>query len=78
MQRRAETDPVDPEITFEEIQSRRRDPSLLLVNVLSPEAFGLSRIPGSISLPLEEVPERAAKILPELDREIAIYCGGPT
>lgn len=62
----------------EEIRRRLRDPMLVIVNVLARVAWEEQRIPGSISLPLEELPERAAVVLPDRDREIAVYCGGPT
>jgi rhodanese-related sulfurtransferase len=62
----------------EEIRRRLRDPMLGIVNVLARVAWEEQRIPGSISLPLEELPERAAAVLPDRDREIVVYCGGPT
>jgi rhodanese-related sulfurtransferase len=62
----------------EEIRRRLRDPSLAIGNVLPRAAWEHARIPGSSSLPLEEIRERARMVLPDLEREIVVYCGGPT
>jgi len=72
------TAPATRHYSREEIRRRLRDPMLVIVNVLAHVAWEEQRIPGSISLPLEEVPERAAALLPDRDREIVVYCGGPT
>ena len=64
--------------TREEIRGRLRDAALVIVNVLPRVAYEEARIPGSISLPVEEIPRRARELLPDLDREIVVYCGGPT
>ncbi len=66
------------QVTLDEIQRRIGDPSLVLVNVLARDAFAAERIPGSRSLPLAELPERAAELLPERDADIVVYCAGPT
>jgi ArsR family transcriptional regulator len=67
-----------PEITREEIERRRWDPSLTVVNVLPKESFESGRIPGSVNLPLAEVETRARTLLPDAEREIAVYCASPT
>jgi rhodanese-related sulfurtransferase len=68
------TDPVGRD----EIRTRLGAPDLTLVNVLPEEAFAAGRIPGSLSLPLSSIPERARQLLPDLSREIIVYCGGFT
>lgn len=65
-------------VAREEIVARLRDPDLTLVNVLTKEAFAAGRIPGSISLPLATLPEEARRVLPDLSREIIVYCGSFT
>ena len=65
-----------PKISRDEIRTRLGDPDLILVNVLPRNFFEESHIPGSISLPLNELPERAAEVLPERGKELAVYCGG--
>jgi rhodanese-related sulfurtransferase len=65
-------------ILAEEILARRRDPSLVAVNVLTPQQFERSRIPGSINLPYAELERRAAGTLPDPARELAVHCGSFT
>ena len=75
----------EPENTFapgllmarEELRSRLNDPSLVIVNVLPKEAFRAEHIPGSISLPVAEINERARLVLPNLAQEISVYCASP-
>jgi rhodanese-related sulfurtransferase len=70
--------PAGRHFTREEIRRRLRDPMLVIANVLPRVSWEEQRIPGSISLPLEEIPERARERLPDREHEIAVYCGGPT
>jgi rhodanese-related sulfurtransferase len=66
------------EISREEIAGRIGDRRLVIVDVLPAESFAGGHLPGAISLPLAEVTGRAREVLPDLDREIAVYCGGFT
>jgi len=50
----------------------------ILVDVLPRESFLSGHIPGSVSLPLADIPFRAREILPDLDALIIVYCGGHT
>ncbi len=63
------------EISREEIRRRLHDPTLVLVDVLAPASYASEHIPGAISLPVEEVSERARDLIPNLGAEIAVYCG---
>jgi rhodanese-related sulfurtransferase len=65
-------------ITREEILARLNDPSLSLVNVMPKEAFEEGHLPRSVNLPLAEIEAKAREFFPELERELIIYCGGPT
>jgi rhodanese-related sulfurtransferase len=65
-------------ISRQEILSRLGDPSLILLNVMPKETFATSHIPHSINLPVTEIENRARDVLPRLDREIIVYCMGPT
>ena len=67
-----------PEIARDEILRRLGDPTLKVVNALPREAYEAARIPGSLSLPVAEVRQRAAEVLPDRDQDIALYCGGFT
>jgi rhodanese-related sulfurtransferase len=76
--RGSKSEEVSNQIAREEILARLNDPSLLLVNVMPKETFVDGHIPRSINLPLSEVGTRARQLFPDLNRELVIYCGGPT
>ena len=65
-------------VAREEILARLQDPSFILVNVMPRDAFVAAHIPRSISLPIAEIESKARQLFPHSDREITIYCGGPT
>ena len=65
-------------ISQQEILARLQDPALLLVNVMPKETFEAGHIPRSINLPVAEVEKKAHQFLPDPEREIIIYCAGPT
>ena len=62
----------------EELARRIGDRRLAIVDVLPVESYESGHLPGAISLPLAEVSARAREVLPDPDREIAVYCGGFT
>jgi rhodanese-related sulfurtransferase len=70
--------PSAPEISRDEIRARLGDPSLSLVNVLPREAFAAAHIPGSVNLPVPEIPRRAREVLPGTSQDIAVYCAAST
>jgi rhodanese-related sulfurtransferase len=47
---------------------------LVLVDALSPMSYAHSRLPGAINLPPHWVDEHARRRIPDLDREIVVYC----
>jgi rhodanese-related sulfurtransferase len=67
-----------PQIELGELVARQRDATLTIVNVLAHEAWKAQRIPRSLSLPVAEIPTRAALVLPDRDADIAVYCASPT
>jgi rhodanese-related sulfurtransferase len=67
-----------PEPTLDEVRSRAGTPGFALVDVLPAASYLEGHIPGARSLPLADIPARAAAILPDLDADIVVYCGGPT
>jgi rhodanese-related sulfurtransferase len=69
---------VVPQISRQELLRRLYDPSLTIVNVLPRTAFEDARIPRSLSLPVAEIPDEAAKVLPDQGADIAVYCASPT
>jgi rhodanese-related sulfurtransferase len=73
----AASEPV-VEISRGEILRRLGDRTMAIVNVLPRESFLAGRIPGSISLPLADIPERAPRLFPDRTQELAVYCASPT
>ena len=69
---------VVPQISQQELLRRLYDPTLTIVNALPRSAWETARIPGSLSLPVAEIPDRAHKVLPDKDADIAVYCASPT
>lgn len=67
-----------PEISREELRRRLDDRTLTIVNVLAREAWLQERIPGSLSLPVAEIPARAEAMLRDKEAEIAVHCASPT
>jgi rhodanese-related sulfurtransferase len=67
-----------PEISHEEMVARLHDPSLIIVDVLTPEAYQAGHIPGAINLPLADIPIRAYQVLPDRTADLALYCYRPT
>lgn len=65
-------------ISREEILARLQDPALWLVNVMPKETFEAGHLPRSINLPVAEIEKCARQVLPDMAREIAVYCAGPT
>jgi sulfur-carrier protein adenylyltransferase/sulfurtransferase len=53
--------------------SETRDP--LLVDVRSPEEFAAGHLEGAQNYPLPEIEQQAAKLEPDLRRQIVLYCG---
>lgn len=66
------------DISREELTRRLRSRSLTVVNVLPRDSWERHHVPGSVNLPLEEIRDLAGVVLPDRDREIVLYCGGPT
>jgi len=67
-----------PTITRTELEAAIRSRRITLVDVLSPESFRAAHLPGAINLPVAEIRQRAAAVLPDRRSPVVVYCGGPT
>jgi len=65
-------------LTRDELIGALRGRRVVLVDVLSPESFAATHIPGAINLPVTDIARRAADVLPDRHAAIVTYCGGPT
>ena len=50
----------------------------ILVEALPPEHFRKVHLPGAINIPVDQVRDLAAELLPNKDPEVIVYCGGPS
>lgn len=66
------------DVTLAQMRGLVRDPGVVVLDVLSREAYAAGHLPGAVNIPVAELRPRAAAELPELDRPIVVYCGGPT
>lgn len=71
------TEPV-PDITRADLVRALAAGRVTLVDVLSPESFAARHIPGAVNLPVADLVQLAATVLPNLRAPIVVYCGGPT
>jgi rhodanese-related sulfurtransferase len=65
-------------ISLNEMRGKVRDPGVVVLDVLTSEVYAKGHIPGAINIPLVQLRERAPAELPDPNREIVVYCGGPT
>jgi rhodanese-related sulfurtransferase len=66
------------EISLEELRRSLAEKSLVLLDVLPADSYAAGHIPGSVSLPLDEIAARAPTLLPDYAADIAVYCGSFT
>lgn len=55
-----------------EILASSRPP--LVAEILGPHQFARGHLPGAVNLPLEDMLERAAQVLPDKNAQIVVYC----
>ena len=66
------------DVTLAQMRALVRDPDVVVLDVLSREAYAAGHLPGAINIPVNELRDRAPVELPDLHRAIVAYCGGPT
>ncbi len=64
---------IDREQLLTRIESGEQ---LVLVDALSPMSYAASHLPGAVSIPPEEVDERAAGLIPAREVAVVVYCAG--
>ena len=66
-------------ISRDDLKSKidRRD-LFILVETLPETAYHHVHLPGAINLPPDKVTEDAAKLLPDKNADIVVYCASPT
>lgn len=57
----------------EAMENIKKDPTIKLVDVRSPEEYRAGHIPGAVSIPLDSL-DRAASLIPDKATPIYAYC----
>jgi len=65
-------------VTLTQMRRLVRDPAVVVLDVLSREAYAAGHLPDAVNIPLGELRARAAVELPDRSRTIVVYCGSPT
>lgn len=66
-------------ITREELKAKMDGGErFTLVETLAPTTYEHAHLPGAINLPPDRVRELAARLLPDKQAEIIVYCSSPT
>jgi rhodanese-related sulfurtransferase len=55
-----------------------RGDSFTLLETLAPTAYHHAHLPGAINMPPDQVTQLAAKLLPDKQADIVVYCASPT
>jgi rhodanese-related sulfurtransferase len=64
-----------PEISARDLaQSLRSAEPPQLAEILGPAYFASGHLPGAVNLPLEGLAETAARVLPDKQADIVVYC----
>jgi rhodanese-related sulfurtransferase len=71
----ATTSPEVPAISREELRQGLKTGALTVVDVLPAESYTTGHIPGALSLPVPSIASHARELLPNLNADIAVYCG---
>lgn len=52
----------------------RKDASLLILDVRTPEEFAKGHVPGAINIPYTHLPSRISEVADAADKDIVVYC----
>ncbi len=66
------------EVTHQALRAGLAAGDFVLVDVLPRESYLAGHIPGAVSLPLEDIPANAGRVIPDRARPVVAYCGGFT
>jgi rhodanese-related sulfurtransferase len=59
-------------------QKMERGDEFVLVDALAPLSYAAAHLPGAISIPPDDVTERAKRRIPDRGAEIVVYCADAT
>jgi rhodanese-related sulfurtransferase len=70
---------MDQTISRDELKEKiDRGDSFMLLETLPPTAYEHAHLPGALNMPSDQVKQLAAKLLPDKQADIVVYCASPT
>lgn len=64
-----------PQVTPEEVKDAMQgSKAAIILDVRTPQEYERNRIGGSINLPIDELPEKIAGVLPDKSALVYVYC----
>ena len=63
---------ISPDALVSRLQ--KPDPSLVILDVRTPEEFAAGHIPGALNIPHDQLPNRLAELAGAQDKELVVYC----
>jgi phage shock protein E len=69
-------EPATPRIDQEALLKRieRKDASMIILDVRTPEEFAAGHIPGAINIPYTHLPARVSELPDAGDKDVVLYC----
>jgi rhodanese-related sulfurtransferase len=63
-------------VTADALLARQRaaDPSLVVLDVRTPEEFAAGHVPGAVNVPHDQVEARLAELAPLRNKDVVVYC----
>lgn len=68
--------PTTPRIDQGSLLKRieKKDTSLVILDVRTPEEFAAGHVPGAINIPYTHLPSRISEVADAADKDIVVYC----
>ena len=72
----AATESSVPLITQADLLERlqKKDPSMVVLDVRTPEEFAAGHVPGAMNIAHDELPAKLAQLSAHKDKEVVLYC----
>lgn len=67
-----ETPRIDQKALLQRIDSK--DPSLIVLDVRTPEEYAVGHVPGAINIPYTHLPARISELPSAAEKDIVVYC----
>lgn len=68
----SDTPKIDQALLLKRIE--KKDTSMLVLDVRTPEEFAAGHVPGAINIPYTHLPSRISEVADSGDKDIVLYC----